>query len=935
MKKLILIILLFITSLYSRELQKVSLQLLWKHQFEFAGYYMAKEKGFYKNNGLDVTLKEFNNNNIIQDVTSGKTTFGISYPDVVLAKSNGADITLIAAILQSSPLALISLQSSNINSIKDFKNKKIMINNNAIQTASITAMLQSQKISINDLKLKQHTFKIEDLIDHKVDISTCFISNEPFILHQKNIRYKIWDPKDYGFDFYNNILFTSGKFAHYHPNIVKDFKEATLKGWKYAFNHINETINVILKKYNTQHKTKEALLYEAHILKELALYDNIPLGNINKTKIQRIYDVYNLLGLTKNKINFNNFIFDDSKVYLTTREKNFIKNTTITVAVSKNWQPFTFVNDQGKIDGISSNYWQYLVKRIGLKVKYKYYDQFANQLNDIKNKKADIIYSTGATKDRKQYAVFTKNYISFPISIAINSKNIIKYGSFNDIKDKKIAVGKNFTAHKLLKERYPDIHFVFVNSIKEGLKKVANNEVDGFAEIRPSLIYNINKLGYKDLQVNINTDIMFNLSIMVRDDYSVLQSILNKYIDVTKDSQIATIITKWENMQFKNQTNYKLIIKLLVATTIIIIFFLYRQYFLKKSVKEFDELINSTLEGILIFKEGVVVDVNQSALDMFNCKTKKDAIGKNLFDFVAEGHKETIIKSLQQNDTQPYEAILKTIDGKEFYALLKGHNLKSKGLRLSSVIDITQLKQQEIVLLEQSKLVAMGEMIGNIAHQWRQPLSVISTISSGLLFQKEMGVFNEEKFEKGMNEITNMTQFLSQTIEDFRNFIKGDREKIIFNLKESVDNFLHLVEGSAKNNNIRIVIQIDKNITINGYKNELVQCLINIFNNAKDALKEKDDLTNLVIISAKKNEKDIIISIQDNAGGIPDDIITKIFEPYFTTKHQSQGTGLGLYMTHKLITQGANGSIQAVNKEFTFENKTYFGACFIITLPLK
>ena len=236
-------------------------------------------------------------------------------------------------------------------------------------------------------------------------------------------------------------------------------------------------------------------------------------------------------------------------------------------------------------------------------------------------------------------------------------------------------------------------------------------------------------------------------------------------------------------------------------------------------------------------------------------------------------------------------------------------------------------------LFKSEKMASMGEMIGNIAHQWRQPLSIISAGATGMLMQKKYDLLNDKIFEETCTDINNNAQYLSKTIDDFKNFIKGDRKRVIFNLKDNIDSFLSLVKSSIVNNNIKLVLDVAADINVFTYPNELIQCFMNIFNNAKDALIQNNEKDRLILISAFIENENITIKIQDNAGGINTNIIQKVFEPYFTTKHKSKGTGIGLHMTYNLVVNGMHGMIEVKNEKFIYNDKSYTGALFLINLP--
>jgi len=244
-----------------------------------------------------------------------------------------------------------------------------------------------------------------------------------------------------------------------------------------------------------------------------------------------------------------------------------------------------------------------------------------------------------------------------------------------------------------------------------------------------------------------------------------------------------------------------------------------------------------------------------------------------------------------------------------------------------------ELKTKEKLLYEQTKLASMGEMIGNIAHQWRQPLSIISTGATGMMMQKKIDKLDDKFLYEVCETINTNAQYLSRTIDDFKNFIKGNTKKEIFVLEEIINSFINLVDGSIKNHNINIILDLQKDLKINGVSNQLIQCFINIFNNAKDAMLNCEKEKYFFIKTYIQNEK-VVISLRDSGGGIPQKIISRVFEPYFTTKYKSQGTGLGLHMTYNLIVDGMDGNIEVKNVDYTYKNIEHKGAEFIITLPL-
>jgi signal transduction histidine kinase len=254
-------------------------------------------------------------------------------------------------------------------------------------------------------------------------------------------------------------------------------------------------------------------------------------------------------------------------------------------------------------------------------------------------------------------------------------------------------------------------------------------------------------------------------------------------------------------------------------------------------------------------------------------------------------------------------------------------NLLNKKLEEKIGLAIEENNNKEKVIQQQYYLNQTAELINNIAHQWRQPLSIISTIASGIKIQKEFGITNEESMISDLNSIVDKTQYLSNTIDQLNNFIHTEDNSIKINLKDTINSTIQILSGMLEYNQIGISISCPKEeLFVDGNINDLRTILLNIINNAQDVLVERNIQNKQINLYLTKDKNNIYLSIEDNAGGIDDKIINKIFDMYFTTKHKSQGTGLGLYLTYIIVEKKFKGKISV--------NNTDRGSKFTIKLPI-
>ena len=246
--------------------------------------------------------------------------------------------------------------------------------------------------------------------------------------------------------------------------------------------------------------------------------------------------------------------------------------------------------------------------------------------------------------------------------------------------------------------------------------------------------------------------------------------------------------------------------------------------------------------------------------------------------------------------------------------------------------EIEKNREKETQLFQQSKLASMGEMIGNIAHQWRQPLSAISSSASSAKMQIELGILTDKESSEIYGKIMEKATFLSETIESFRNFFKTDKEKIDFDLAALIVSVENIIASNYKNEYISILNEFEGEKFIKGVPGELSQVILNILNNSYDNFIVKKIEKRFVKVSLSDVDEKVVIKITDNGGGIPEDIMEKVFEPYFTTKHQSQGTGIGLYMCSQIVKKHFKGDITVKNENIEIEGENFIGASFSITL---
>ena len=338
-----------------------------------------------------------------------------------------------------------------------------------------------------------------------------------------------------------------------------------------------------------------------------------------------------------------------------------------------------------------------------------------------------------------------------------------------------------------------------------------------------------------------------------------------------------------------------------------------------------NEIINNTIEGILVLQEGFIKNINQPLLEILGYETKTELIDKLATGVLIPTSVEKYIK---YNEKLFQEISLITKDGTTIPVIIKIKDIfyEDKEYKIIFILDLRELKEKEKMVIYQSRLSAMGEMISMIAHQWRQPLSTISSMLTRIKLKNNTNKLDKDFLNNSLTDMNKYIQYMSATIDDFRNFFTIDTKKELISLNEIVDNVFNMIEKSFSSQNIKIEIK-NKNLQKRYLpKNELIQAVLNILNNAKDAFLERDISNPTIKIYFEEDNQTQKIFIEDNAKGIDEKIISKIFNPYFSTKNKKNGSGLGLYICKNILEKDNLGEIFVENKNT--------GAVFIIVINL-
>ena len=549
---------------------------------------------------------------------------------MILYRLKQQPVVIVSPIFQHSPSVFISLKKSNISSVYELNNKDILFYPNDTDGFSLLAMIKKFDLDVN-LVRERYKDDYMRLINNEVDVMPAYIANEPFLFKEKGYDVNIINPTNYGFDMYGDMFFTNEDEAKNNPIRVEKFKEATLKGWKYALENKEEITQLINEKYSKE-KSIEHLRYEANAIDSLINKDVTPLGYLDQGRIRYISEMYEYYGLTESKIDLNDFLFDeiskkDKKLSLSDEEIKYLKdNPILKVHNFDSLPPYNFtLNNYPK--GFVIDYIQLVGKVLGVKIEFIQNKSLKESFDMLENNQLDILPNIAISDERKKTIDFT-NYslVNFQISLGVNKQSDIK--SLSDLKNKKVSVVENFFLEDILKKEYPSIILYKTKNTEEAIEAVASNKADAVIHNLSTIEYWINKNWLSNLKTivlkddNIQTIVPLHLG--VKKDNLVLKSILEKANQNISEKDTRNLVDKWLKNSFYEEIKLSQIEHDYLSKNKTI------NYCVNSNFMPIERINNNSVLGITsdyinIFKEKLNINFNQIEIE-----STKDGLNKLL-----------------------------------------------------------------------------------------------------------------------------------------------------------------------------------------------------------------------------------------------------------------------------------------------------------------
>ncbi|MGB3211362.1 MAG: ABC transporter substrate-binding protein [Desulforhopalus sp.] len=941
----------------SKSLEKIRLQLKWRHQFQFAGYYAAIEKGYFHNEGLSVELIEGKPDlSIVDQLVSGRVDFAIDTPSILLAHQKGVPLVVLAAIFQHSPEIIITRKDSGLTTPQSLKGKKLMLPRKA--GAESMAMLIGEGISLQSLNVLPHSWGLADLIANRIDAQTAYLTNEPYLLKKNGVDVNIINPVNYGVDFYGDCIITTKEQVRSNIKRIESFRRAVCYGWLYAMNHPEEIAELIMKKYSKE-KTMDQLLFEAEAMRNLIQPELVEIGHINPNRWRHIADTFVTLGMLNANYSLQGFLYADLRDQITGEKQARLRLITavlisigsLSVVIGLGLTMFNrrlAAQVRTRTSSLAESEKRFRAFFEMASVGVTEVDVRSGQIRLVNNKFCEIV---GYSFDELTGLSFTD--ITHPEDLKSNLKHIERLvaGEILEFTIEKRYIRKDgeiiwvvLSASPLWSaNQEPDYMLVAITDIT-AMKNAEEMFAKAFhsspvpmviSDIATGRFIDANEQWFLMLEYSRTESIGHtSYELNIWEDPKVRTAMTGQLLKegsfrdkqirlVTKSGRLKDTLWSAEKVTYGN------------SSVMLSLFYDFTDWKEAEDALRESESYNKVLFhgsqislAVIDPESASFIDCNQAAVEIYGFTYRDQLIGKTPKDISApcqyDGQSSELAARNKINEVLDLGSIVfewrhqrpsGEIWDSKVHLMSFVH--QEKILIQLNIQDITGLKQAaeekeklQAQLQQSQKMEAIGTLAGGIAHDFNNILSAMY----GYTQLAQMSGGKPDKLEKSIDGICQATDRAKNLVKQILAFSRqGKQEKRPISLTQPAREVMTLVRQTVPTT-IEIIQEISSTLTILADPTQMHQLLMNLCTNAYHAMRQGGGTLQISILDKELKAPEVqrevtippgryvTITVSDSGTGINTETMKNMFEPYFTTKDVGEGTGLGLAVVHGIVT---------------------------------